>query len=148
MFYLRKFSESFGKDSVLKIEPWAWLQCFQESRTWDPNKILKRFLGMLADAEAKIAIARKFPARRFETIATEDIHRPYKSERSGKKMLCLSNCRAQRVRFIQWAKGQIFLARQSYKDRTAGNYLALPPAGFFLPGGALLANLLKHTLPL
>jgi hypothetical protein len=53
----------------------------------------------------------------------------------------MSHCPEQRRTVIEFVKNQTRRAREAYQRRKAGESSALPPPGFFLPGGALLANL-------
>jgi len=133
-------SEVRGINYELKIEPWAWLQCYSSSKEWDLNEVRERFLTCLRAEEARIAKA-KVSVIGAERLEAQDIRQAYKSERSGKKMICMSHCPEQRRTVIEFVKNQTRRAREAYQRRKAGESSALPPPGFFLPGGALLANL-------
>jgi REP element-mobilizing transposase RayT len=131
--------EGRGLEFQLKIEPWAWLQSYESSRTWDVKQTRIEFLSKLKAKEQQLSLEKKSVIG-AEALESQDIRMAYKSKRSGKKMLCMSHCPDQRRRVIDILKTQIFYARQSYQMRKAGKHNALPPPGFFLPGGALLAN--------
>jgi len=137
---LEYFSKARGLNYQLKIEPWAWLGAFPESKSWKRKDVRSRFLAMLSKAEANQNLDRTKivpeAAQRNREIRT-----PYRSKRSGKKMLCFSDSREQREGFIAYIKAQSALARDAYQRRVRGDHTALPPPGFFLPGGALLANI-------
>jgi len=134
----QSFLEAKGETNELKIEPWAWLSCYDESKEWNLEKVKERFLARLDEAENKIA--RKNP-QILKPERLEDIRAPYRSKRRGKKSICLSDCPKQRSTMIAQFKQLVKLARTSYQLRKQGVHNALPPPGFFLPGGALLANM-------
>ena len=142
--YLRELAESFeaakGVDYSLKIEPWAWLRCYPESTDWQPERIRASFLTRLKDAEQAVGRENK-SCLSFELQENRDIRMPYKSKRSGKKSICLSDCPTQRSYLIAKFKEFTKQARLAFKKRRAGEHSAMPPPGFFLPGGVLLANI-------
>lgn len=132
------FLDGKGLTNELKIEPWAWLQCYDESKEWSPVKVKERFLLQLEESEKRIARENR---QLVGNNCLEDIRVPYHSKRSGKKMICLSDCPEQRSNLISKFKQLTKLARMSYQQRREGIRDASPPPGFFLPGGALLANI-------
>lgn len=141
----RQFAEGPGVECELVIEPWAWLKSFSYSREWDIEEVRARFLSRLKEREEK---TRKEHVLGAQALEEQDIRKPYKSEREGQKMLCMSHCPEQRKTVIDFLKTQIGYAREAYQRRKRGEKSALPPPGFFLPGGALLANLLPAVLQL
>lgn len=136
--------EAPGLEYQIKIEPWAWLDCYTSSREWNLNEVRESFLARLRAEEARIA-KKKFSVIGADELEAQDIRKAYRSHRTGKKMICMSHCPEQRKTVINFIKLQIRRAREAYQRRKAGEKSALPPPGFFLPGGALLANL---VLPL
>jgi len=142
---LDHFSKARGINYKLKIEPWAWLSSYQESKSWKKKDTLSRFLTMLNRAEEDLSVdpEKVIPE---ELQRNREIRTFYRSKRKGKKMLCLSDCIEQRKRVIAFIKEKSKLARDAYKKRIGGDYTAFPPPGFFLPGGALLANLILPSL--
>jgi REP element-mobilizing transposase RayT len=136
---LEKFSKARGLNYQLKIEPWAWLRIFPDSKDWKRKEVLSRFVRMLSDAEEELNLDETKIIPEVVQRARE-IRTPYQSKRSGKKMLCFSDCAEQRKQFISYIKEKSTLARDAYQRRSRGDRTALPPPGFFLPGGMLLAN--------
>ena len=64
---------------------------------------------------------------------SRNIRTPYRSKRSGMRMLCFSDCLEQRKRFISYIKEKSSLAREAFRRRSRGDRNAFPPPGFFLP---------------
>jgi REP element-mobilizing transposase RayT len=136
----QSFLDIMGIDYELKVEPWAWLGCFEESMNWDVEKVRKDFLTTLKNEERNIARQKdRFLGNAI--LESRDIRHPYRSKREGKKMICLTSCSEQRSKMIAVFKELTRLARRAYQLRKLGDYRAVPPPGFFLPGGALLANI-------
>lgn len=134
----QSFLDGKGLTNELTIEPWAWLQCYEESKQWSPERVKERFLTQLEESEKRIARENR---QLVSNNSLDDIRAPYRSKRSGKKMICLSDCPEQRSNLISRFKQLTKLARISYQQRRQGIRDACPPPGFFLPGGALLANI-------
>lgn len=139
------FSEGRGVRYELKIEPWAWLQSYSGSKNWEVAEVRERFLSRLREREEQLRGKKVIGA---EALESEDIRQSYKSKREGLKMLCMSHCPEQRKGVIEFLKTQIGYAREAYRRRMRGERGVIPPPGFFLPGGALLANLLPGVLQL
>jgi len=123
-----------GVKNDLVIEPWAWLKCYEESKDWNPDEIRDSFIKRLSEAEAQLDVKTPFPSN-------TDIRTPFRSKRNGKKTICLSDCPVQRKSKIKMIQHLSALARECFRRRRAGDSSAAPPPGFFLPGGALLANI-------
>lgn len=135
-----RFLEGPGLEYELKVEPWAWLDCYTSSRAWDVDETREAFEARLKDRERELAKERA-SVLGANALESQEIRKEYRSERDGKRMLCMSHCPEQRRTVIQYLKVQIAEARESYRRRKRGEHGVLPPPGFFLPGGALLANL-------
>ena len=137
---VQSFLDGKGLTYKLKIEPWAWMQCYTRSKGSNCETILEDFLSRLRKEENSRATKfAKFLGR--AALISQEIRKQYKSTRSGLKMICLSDCIEQRKHVIGIIKTQISLARKAYQKRKLGDLSALPPPGFFFPGGALIANL-------
>lgn len=136
-----------GVEYELVLEPWAWLNCFQDSQGWDPKRILTSFLQELTLREDKLNQERRGKVIGVRGLITDDPRRPYRSKRSGRRMICLSDSGEQRKAFISWYQAQCALARDAILRWRKG-ILALPPPGFFLPGGVILASLLVYPISL
>lgn len=139
----RELREAPGTMHELRIEPWAWLRCFEESKDWKPQEVLKLFLEMLKVGEEELA--KQHP--RLRPKASWKFRRSFRSKRDGKKMLCLASTKERRQTFLSWALEGIALAKDAYRQRRMGKLSAVPPPGFFLPGGALLACFLPCMVP-
>jgi len=136
------FLEAEGLDYELRIEPWAWLSCYEESCEWEVEAVQKRFLSKLVESEKRIqGRGPDFPSK----PTNQDIRTPYNSKRRGLKMICLSDCPKQRSAFISTFKILANLARTAYQQSKLGIRI-VPPPGFFLPGGALLANVVLPSI--
>ena len=135
-----------GVEYELSVSPWAWLECFPETREADPTVYQKRFLDKFFEAERKVVAEHKFPAPSPDELRMQDPRQRYESKRDGRKMLCMSTCVDLRCAFIDWYRTQAKRAKEALKNFRQGDFTLKPPPGFFLPGGALLAAALFPAL--
>ena len=139
--------EGKGFDCELVVTPWAWLRCFSRATSWKIEDLCRRFSEQIEEKERAIARKIKTVLGTY-ALQTQDPRKTFKSQRKGKKMLCMTDCPKQRSSVLQFLKLEIAKAKEAYQRRKAGDRSALPPPGFFLPGGALLANLVFPILQL
>jgi len=145
--------EEDNKVYTLKITPSAWLESFSATRgrskeLWQGIKA--RVIARVKEGEKRYAEERRKQGKRArgaDALRAQDPRQPYESKRNGKRSRCLSNCKEQRKEYIRWYQGQAYLARQQWKKWAAGDRDALPPEGFFYPGGALFAALIVCPVP-
>ena len=143
------YLDARGVINELRVEPWAWLNCYRECKNWKLEEVRERFLRTLNSEQQRVVAEKVQKKETFlgvEKLKSQQIRAPYHSKRSGKKMICLSGCAKQRDRMIEKFKELTKLARSSYQLRKAGFSSAAPPPGFFLPGGMLLANIVFPSL--
>jgi REP element-mobilizing transposase RayT len=138
------FTHCKGIAYNLVVEPWAWMKCFKESKGWNISEVRKRFIESIESLEK--GILSKFDMfnskhSKFQLSMNVDMKKDFKSERDGKKMICLSDSIELRVNMISKFSEEQKKSRLSNRLRKLGDRFALPPPGFFLPGGGLIANI-------
>jgi REP element-mobilizing transposase RayT len=124
---------------TLKIEPWAWMDCFPYEAI-DREHFKAQLLKELYYEEKKLAEARQAPVLGALALKLQDPLKEYIPQKFGKKMICLSDCIEQRRSYITYFKEQMQRARKVFKQWWAGDLSPKPPPGFFCPGGAVLAS--------
>jgi REP element-mobilizing transposase RayT len=132
---------SRGTNCTLRVEPWAFLQCFEQTDKSDQEKLLSTFLKELAEDEELYARSRTKPVAGAHALCLADPRASHTSEKKGKKMICLSEDVELRKSYIEWFKDKREAARQIYRDYRDRKLPLRPPPGFFVPGGMLLSNL-------
>jgi REP element-mobilizing transposase RayT len=133
---------------LLKLEPDAWMSCFEETKRRDILE-LRDILHKEIKREEKALVGRKvgdFPP--IDEIKTANIRTNYSPTKFGKRMLCYAKNKLTRIAYISWYRNACrelprFL-REKKKDLI---YQAHYPPGFFAPGGFLSASLVPFTTP-
>jgi REP element-mobilizing transposase RayT len=134
--------DSRGQTHELKIEPWAWLECFNLPATyWNKKVLLQEFKQKLRAEEERLSRQRQTPVAGAEMLMLQDPREEYRSKRGGKRMFCLSHCIEQRRVFILWFKEEAKKAREAFLRWRDGDLNSVPPPGFYFPGGVLFSNL-------
>jgi REP element-mobilizing transposase RayT len=143
-----ELSQAKGINHELRVDPWAWLECFEESKEWSKISTRESLLNELTQEEASLAKQRKGAILGAQELRLQDPRRAYKPERTGKKIVCYCYIIEKRVLFIDWFKRNRDKAREVFQEWKRGNFSEYPPPGFFAPGGAILANALFFSLRL
>lgn len=125
---------------VLLIEPDAWLDCFAETRDADPTRYKQEIVAKIRAEERRLAQARTQPVLGAITLRTQTIDVPFIPKKYGLRMVCLSTLKELRIAFLSWFKKQCSDAADAALRWKNGEALAMPPPGFFLPGGFLRSN--------
>ncbi len=127
-------------DYALRIDTDLWLSSFEETKNLKPEVIRKKLLDRIEEVESGLRLSRERPLKGEHALRLESIKADYLSQKHGKKMICFSSVVELRKRFIKWFKYCSEQAGLVYQRWKSGDYAALFPPGFFLPGGALASN--------
>ena len=147
----RVYEEILSKSKhskVLKIEPFAWLDCFADTIGMSPETVIERVVKQVRAEEARFQKEHGTKVLGAETLICQDIRTPYTPKKFGKKMICLADDKFKRIEFLQWyfdQKRRIERAMKDWKEKLIPP--SLPP-GFFLPGGKMTASLLPFVFSL
>jgi hypothetical protein len=123
----------------LPIFPFAWMDCFNETRGKSKAEMKQRLYRCLERAEKKAAKEREKNGTKVpdpELLATQNPHRPYKPKKFGRRVFCISSCPILRVAFIQLYRELCLKAREAYEAwRDGFDDLHLPIGMFHPPRG-------------
>ncbi len=118
------------------IEPDAWLEAFgiidaSEKAKWN-ELLIKRVRKLEERARRKRSIEKKrvLGAR---ALCSQVLTLDYQPQRTGKRTLCLSDKRSERIRFVKSLKILIREAREVYIRWHTGDYSVSYPPGLFPP---------------
>jgi REP element-mobilizing transposase RayT len=139
-----KLLDSAGFEFNLTVDPWAWLNCFEESAYWNRVDVLTGLLKHLEREENQLALIRKGKPIGERALRAQNPRKQFFSKRSGKKMLCICQIVEMRLQFIadfHTAQKEARLCYQRWRRGELAHHR--PPPGFFAPGGMLLANLVS-----
>jgi len=99
-----------GEELVFKVDPFAWMECFPETRDLEISRVRDIIVRLVRQKEAKLRQQRKANKTRVKgahALRLERVNMAYKPSSFGKKMLCLSTIREMRVAFIGWYRSQV-----------------------------------------
>jgi len=156
-----ELEELAGEEQTLLIEPDAWMNCFHELKTSDPEQINSLILKEIREKENELRLARsksRTPVLGARMLKQSDIRKVYTPTKRGKRMICLSSIRKYRQEFIQFYKDYTgYKTREEVKQETRAiraprghnlrDWLSAIPPGLFAPGGRIFANLLPLHVP-
>jgi hypothetical protein len=120
----------------LPISPFAWMDCFEETRGKSPDEMKQRLYRCLERAEKEAAAERKRKKQTIpdpERLATQNPFLPYKPKKFGRRVICICSCRQLRKAFIQLYRELCIEAREAY-NTWQERFEDLPvPIGMFSP---------------
>ena len=144
----QELRESSSEDLELVIEPNAWMDCFEESKGSDPKTLNAEIVNRVRAIEKNLTANRPRGVLGAHKLKLQRIDTPHTPKKSGKKMIVIDTIRARCKAYIKWFKVDQEQARESRKRRDRCESSVPLPPGFFLPGGALLANIMFWCTPL
>jgi len=144
----KELRESGTEDLELLIEPNAWMDCFEDSKGADPKTLNAEIINRVRATEKHLDAIRPRGVLGAHKLKLQRIDTPHTPKTSGKKMIIIDTIRARCKAYIKWFKQDQEQARQARKYRDKADFSVPLPPGFFLPGGALLSNLMIWCTPL
>jgi hypothetical protein len=139
--------EECSAEYTLIIDTNRWLKCFEETQNHKPEDIRKKIQDRVKSIEASLKEARVRPLKGAHALSLDRLNSEYLSTKHGKKMICFSSSIELRKRFIKWFVHFSEIANTVYRRWKSGDYSALFPPGFFMPGGALASNVNPNIRP-
>ena len=121
---------------TLRIEPNAWMQCFDATEKADPQSIRREIVERIRREERLLDEADGVSVVGADKLRMSSIDLTHVPKKRGKRMLCLASEKSLRILFITWFKEAAFQAAAAVKSWLSGVRTAIPP-GFFCPGGSL-----------
>ena len=118
------------------LEPNAWMQCFPEYVDVDAERLNEQIIQSIKEQERQIR--HENGVLGVTKLKTQHINKRFKSEKFGRRMICICSDIKVRVAFIAWFKEVSERAREMYKKIKQGMADVVFPPGMFLPGGRLL----------
>ena len=141
--FAQKLLDKATEEYEFELEPNAWMECFPE--TLDSSEIKNQITARIQESESTLKEERTQPVLGSKTLKLRPIDTPYSPQKFGKRMICICHRKELRIAYIQWFKEQVEKARAAYQKFKTGDSLALPPPGFFTPGGSLKANIVPFA---
>lgn len=134
-------------DMELIIEPDAWLECFDEFKTQNPQKIKQEIIQRLKTTEEELRRRRSKPVVGALALRMQSIQKAHTPKKYADKMLCLSTFKELRIAYIAWRKELVSKAIKIVFGKVAYDFLTGLPPGLFSPGGMIIGNLNPAFVP-
>lgn len=135
---LREILNSNQGDENFILEPHAFLECFSDSSSEDQSK--KRIVAEVEKGESVLRNRRDGPVLGVNKLVHQDLKTNYQPKAQGRKMICISSNKEKRAGYVEWFKSVSKKAKEAYHILMLTGVVIMP-AGAFLPGGGILANL-------
>lgn len=128
---------STKRTQEFQIQPNAWLEAYgisdpDEQNVWN-SRLVERIRTLEVRAKEQRQVRKSAVIGRAK-LMSQKMTLNYKSNRSGKRMWCLSHKRSDRVAFIENLKILIKLADVVFTNWHLGDYSVSYPPGLFPPG--------------
>jgi REP element-mobilizing transposase RayT len=131
----RILSES-KKTHEFTLSPNAWMEAFNITDSVEHERINKRIIQRVRTLEQRAAKIRERLGKKVmgrDKLISQSLNLNYQSNRSGKKMHCLSDDIKLRVEFIEFLKDLYAKARDVLAQWRQGNLSARFPLGLYPP---------------
>lgn len=145
--FFQKMKNLLSKDNPARgnfvINPNGWMKAFGVKELSEVNKINKTIQKRIKEIQLKLWEDKKSFMGRAK-LENQGINLDYRSNRSGRKMWCLSDNRQIRINYINYVKNLCEEANEIYQKILGGDFSEKYPAGLFPPRLPLLHNLIEH----
>jgi len=134
---------------TLKVEPNAWMECFEETATRrNPKELIEILDSNINQESLKILKEKEGQFPTLESLQTQNIRKEYQPKKFGKRMLCFGKDKATRLVYLKWFYEYCKNLRSYLKKKDTPHHRNHYPPGFFAPGGFLSANILRECTPI
>lgn len=148
----REFADALLKvakpENVVEIDPMGWVGAFGSEERLDKERLRKELLKSIRGEEELLNARRDKPVIGAHALQLQSMRQPHTPKKFGKKMWCFGSTKEIRLRYINWRKIGLNIRAELKKSLPLHQFFQQMPAGFFLPGGCLLANLIPSFVPI
>ena len=133
------------KVSKLTIEPFAWIDSFDELTRADIPDLREEIVSRVRGLESEARVARKSMGRSIlgaTALRRQSMDKQYEPKKFSPKMICISSCKELRKRFLGYYRSLCEYAKEAYEAWRRGDYSRKIPPGMFAPPPPLLASAL------
>ena len=145
----KRIKKKNRKKLELTIHPYAWTECFAETREMSDEEAHELMMEEIRRKELELQQAHEKDKVRiagFNALCVQSMVQKYIPQKHAPRMICLSLIKELRQRFIEEFKATCALARQVYENWKRGDYSIPFPPGLFAPPPPRLANALPPAL--
>ncbi len=126
-----------------EIKPQAWLEAYGVINPEEQEEINKKIQARILKVEGRARVKREREKRRVlgaEKLKAQSFDLSYQSARTGRRMWCLSEKRAVRIKFIRFLKNLFQRAREVRERWARGDFSVPYPLGLYPPSVPKLAE--------
>ena len=134
--------EFAGEDPIhhtFKLEPNAWMECFEEYQNADCDSINQKIINEILCEERQVEHPNGVLGA--SKLKMQPVNKKHKSSKYSKRMFCICSNVELRKKYISYLKYISQKAKDAYKAIKKGICEIVFPPGTFMPGGAFLEPL-------
>ena len=132
-----------GREHTVTFEffPYAWKNCFPETKNLSNEEIRTKMLTALKQLEETLPKCNED----LRKLTHQSLLRPYVPTTHGRRMICLAATKKIRVRFIKRYKQLCKIATATFKEWKTGKFTPFPE-GLFSPSLPRFANFIPKIV--
>lgn len=120
----------------LNFEPFAWKECFSETRASSNEQLRNDILVRIREGEGRYERERrtkKINVIGAEAMAQQNVHKRYKPAKFGRRVYCICSCPVLRKQLIEMYREFCNKCEAAWNAWKRGEFGAKYPPGAFLP---------------
>ena len=126
-----EIANSDATEWELKVDSFAWMECFQVTRGQCREVMRARLCRALEAQERELVSAKGAKVIGVRVLARSNPHRRFRPRKRGRRMACISQNWELRRRFMLVYRAFCVRAERAWKEAIASNTLPRLPAGAF-----------------
>ena len=131
---VNEIRNSDSSEYELIIEPFAWMDCFRDTRDCSVEHMKMRLMERLKVESEELSIRMGPKVLGARALACANPHQHYRPKKRGRRIPCISANWELRRRFLASYRSFCQLAAKAWHDAKATNILPkLPPGAFYPP---------------
>lgn len=143
---LAGFEKSKRAPRELRVNPYCWKGCFEQSQGWSDKQISEKILTGLRVKEEEYRKERLAKGKRVlgvERLCKQSIYQRYMSKEYGRSNLCISDDKEEREEYAKIYKAFCELCREVWEAWKRGDLGRKFPPGAFIPPLFPLASIFE-----
>lgn len=145
---LNRWENIPGKTFELRIEPFAWKSCFDESRELTDEELRDMILSQVAAGETQYEKERLQKGQKIvnnQDLALQNPYKSYKPKKYGRRVYCICTDPELRQQMIELYNAFCATCAAVWAAWKKGDYSAKFPPGAFIPPRAPLCSALSSV---
>ena len=143
----RTLKESSFASYSFELKPFAWKNCFEETKNCSDADLLSEIESSVRKREEEAReerIKNNVQVLGAQNLKLQSILKQYTPKKHGKRMICLASDKKLRVEYITFFKAIVARSNEVYERWKIGDFSVEYPPGLFPPAHPRCANLLPQ----